>query len=148
MEDLAFKTGPHISPSIYKEFWLPYQNRIVSLLSKYGVENICLHSAGDFRVLIPMLLDNGVSMIWPLDRNSNMDPIEIQKKFGKSLRMAGGVGKSALLAGKAAIDEELERLMPLIREGGYFPALDDIVPPETPFVNYIYFSERCKAVKL
>jgi uroporphyrinogen decarboxylase len=148
MEDLAFKTGPHISPSIYKEFWLPYQNRIVSLLSKYGVENICLHSAGDFRVLIPMLLDNGVSMIWPLDRNSSMDPVELRKKFGKGLRMAGGVSKSALLAGKASIDEELERLMPLIREGGFFPALDDIVPPETPFDNYVYFIERCKAIKL
>ena len=147
MEDLAFKTGPHISPGIYKEFWLPYQNRVVSLLEKYGVENICLHSAGDFSALLPAMMDNGINMIWPLDRNSNMDPVEIRRKFGKSLRMAGGVGKSALLAGKAAIDEELRRLAPLIAEGGFFPALDDIVPPETPFANYVYFIEQLKSIR-
>jgi len=148
MEDLAFKTGPHISPAIYKEFWIPYQNRVVSLLRKYGVENICLHSAGDFRVLLPIMMDNGIDMIWPLDRNSGMDPVELRKQYGQVLRMAGGIGKFTLLSGKTAIDKELERLTPLIKEGGFFPAPDDIVPPETPFENYAYLIEKCKELRL
>ena len=147
MEDLAFKNGPHISPGIYRDFWIPYQNRVVSLLAKYGVENICVHSSGDFRLLIPDMMENGINMIWPLDRNSGMDPAQLRKEYGPRLKMAGGIGKHTLMEGPDAIDRELERLLPLIRQGGYFPALDDIVPPEVPFANYAYFIERCKAIK-
>jgi len=143
MEDLAYKNGPNISPAVYKEFWIPYQNRVVALLQKYEVENICLHSSGDFRALIPLMMDNGINMIFPVDRNSNMDPIELRREYGRELRLAGGIGKHTLMEGPDAIDRELSRLAPLIAEGGFFPALDDVVPPETPFAHYAYFIERC-----
>jgi len=148
MEDLAHKTGPFISPAIYNDFWLPYQNKVVKLLQKYGVENICLHSAGDFRVLIPLMMENGINMIWPIERGSGMEPVALREQFGRELKMAGGIGKDVLLAGKSAIDEELERMMPLIREGGYFPAPDDIVPPETPYENYEYFVKKCLEIRV
>lgn len=138
-EDLAYKTNPHISPAIYREFWLPHQNRVVAELKKHGVPIITLHSSGNLEALVPLLLDNGVNCICPMERMAGMDPVKIRKLFGRSLRMEGGLSKEALIGGPRCIDEELARLLPVIREGGFIPALDDVVPPEVPLENYRYF---------
>lgn len=47
-----------------------------------------------------------------------------------------------------AIDREIQRLMPVIREGGYLPALDDVVPPEVPLEHYRYFVNALRHVTL
>ena len=147
-EDLAFKNGPHFSPAIYKEFWLPHQNKLIKALRKTGVKNICMYSSGDFRALLPLMLDNGIDTIWPLDQNSNMDPIALRKEYGKKLKMAGGISKETLMGGPRAIDRRLRQLMPLIAEGGFIPAPDDMIPPETPFSHFVYLIEKLRAIKL
>ncbi len=64
----------------------------------------------------------------------------------RSLLLGGGIPKEALIEGPAAIDREIDRLLPLIREGGYLPALDDVVPPEGPFDTYRFFVNALRAV--
>jgi uroporphyrinogen-III decarboxylase len=145
-EDLAYKGGPHISPKIYEEFWLPYQDPIVHELRRHGMEVICLWSAGNIDVLIPLLMEHGVNCFWPVERGSGMDPAALRSKYGRALRMGGGIPKEALIEGPAAIDRELERLLPLIKEGGYLPALDDVVPPEVPFDTYRHYAAALRAV--
>lgn len=138
-EDLAYKTNPHISPAIYREFWLPHQNLIVAELQKHDVPVITLHTSGNIEALIPMLLENGINCVCPMERMAGMDPVKIRKLFGRSLRLEGGISKEALINGPAGIDAEIAHLMPIIREGGFIPALDDMVPPEVPLENYRYF---------
>jgi len=145
-EDLAYKNGPHLSPKIYEEFWLPYQNPIVREVKRHGTGIVCLWTAGNIEVLLPMLMDNGINCIWCLERGSGMDPVAIRKKYGRSLLLGGGIPKEAMIEGPAAIDREIARLLPLIREGGYLPALDDVVPPEVPFDTYRYFVDALRAV--
>ncbi len=147
-EDLAYKNGPHFSPSIYKEFWLPYQNTIINELKKHGANLISIWTSGNIDALLPIMMSNGINCTWPVDRNSDMDPIRLRKEYGKELRMVGGIPKQTLFDGPYAIDRELDRLMPLIEEGGFIPTLDDVVPPETPFKNYIYLIEKIKSIKL
>jgi uroporphyrinogen decarboxylase len=146
-EDLAFKNGPHISPAIYREFFLPYQDPIVNELKRHGVAVICLWTAGNIEVLIPLLLEHGFNCTWPLERNSGMDPLALRKKYGRDLRLGGGIPKEALIAGPAAIDRELSRLLPVIRDGGYVPAVDDMVPPEVPWAHYRYYVHAMRAVR-
>ena len=147
-EDLAYKNGPHFSPQIYKEFWLPYQNNIISQLKKNGIELINIWTSGNIDALLPIMMSNGINCTWPVDRNSDMDPVRLRKEYGKELRMVGGIPKQTLFDGKDAIDREIDRLMPLIEEGGFIPALDDVVPPETPLNHYIYLIEKIKSIKL
>jgi uroporphyrinogen-III decarboxylase len=58
--------------------------------------------------------------------------------------MWGGVDKRSLAVGRDAIEKELERVKPLIAEGGYLPMLDHSATPDTPYENYRYFLERLK----
>lgn len=147
-EDLAYKNGPHISPGTYEEFWLPYQDPIVTELRKNGVQYFCLWTSGNIDVLIPLLLEHGINCTWPLERTAGMDPVALRKKYGRSLRLGGGIAKEALISGPRAIDREIERLVPIIEDGGFIPAIDDMIPPEVPFSHYRYYLETLNEVKI
>jgi len=60
--------------------------------------------------------------------------------------MMGGLDKRVLVWGTEAIDEELERKMPVALEGGYIPTIDHSLPPDIPYENFCYFWERKKAL--
>jgi len=148
-EDLAYNSGPHISPDMYKKFWLPYQNKVVDELLKHDIKVICLWSAGDIDVLIPMLLDNGVNCISAVERcSSNMNPIKLRKKYGKKLLMLGGISKNNIIRGPENIDGAIRELMPLIKEGGFMPTLDDMVSPDMSFSHFKYFVKKLQSIKL
>jgi len=91
-----------------------------------------------------MMLENGFNMTWPLDLNSNMDPLALRREYGRQLRMTGGISKSTLFEGPDAIDRRLEELAPLIDEGGFIPAPDDMIPPEIPLSHYMYLVQKLK----
>lgn len=148
VEDLAYKGGPHLSPKTYEEFWLPYQDPIIRELRRSGTAIICLWTAGNIEVLLPLLLEHGVNCIWTVERGSGMDPLAVRSKYGRALLMGGGIPKEALIEGPAAINREIKRLLPLIRQGGYLPALDDIVPPEVSLETYRYYVKSLRAVTL
>ena len=147
-EDLAYKVAPHISPEIYREYFVRHQEPIVRLLQKHGVKVICMWSAGDFRVLLPAMMEQGFNCIWPLERGSGMDPVAVRKKYGRSLVLGGGIPKEALISGPAAIDSEIQRLMPVIEEGGYIPALDDMVSLEVPLSHYRHYIAALRRIEL
>ena len=70
-----------------------------------------------------------------------MDPVYLRKKFGKSLRMLGGVDKRVLATDKKNIKKHLEQLRPVVEEGGYIPTVDHTVPPDVSFENFCYYME-------
>ena len=147
-EDLAGKNGPMISPRIYEEFWYPYQDVIISMLHDYGVPLICQWTAGQFECLLPGMMEHGFNCTWPLEVMAGMDAHALRKRFGRGLRLGGNIAKEAVIAGPDAIDQEIERLMPLIREGGFLPALDDMASPDMPFSHYRYMIERLQGIRL
>lgn len=147
-EDLAGKNGPLISPRIYEEFWYPYQDPLVKMLRDYGVPVICQWSAGQFEVLLPGMMAHGFNCTWPLEVTAGMDAVALRRRFGRDLRLGGNIAKEAVIAGPEAIDREIERLLPLIREGGFLPALDDMASPDMPFAHYRYMIERLQDLRL
>jgi uroporphyrinogen decarboxylase len=44
--------------------------------------------------------------------------------------------------GGSAIDRELERIKPLLDQGGFIPHLDHLVPPDISFKNYCTYLEK------
>ena len=56
--------------------------------------------------------------------------------------MAGSVNKMALINGEKAIDQELERLTPLLEGGGFIPMVDHRCPPEVSYTTYQYYLRK------
>ena len=147
-EDLAGKNGPLISPRTYEQFWYPWQDPILRMLQDAGVPVICQWSAGRFEELLPGMLEHGFNCTWPLERTAGMDALELRKRHGRGLLLGGNIAKEAVIAGPEAIDREIERLMPLILDGGFLPAMDDMAPMECPFSHYRYMIERLQGIRL
>jgi hypothetical protein len=141
-EDMAMKTGPLLSPGQYKTFIFPHMRRLADFYKQNGVRYILVDSDGNCEALIPLLMDAGVDGIWPLERASGMNPVRLRGKFGRDLRLSGGVDKMALLKGKDAIDRHLSALVPLVEEGGFIPTIDHTVPPDISLDNFCYYMKR------
>jgi hypothetical protein len=141
-EDMAAKGGPLLSPKTYQKFIFPHMRRLVDFYKSYGVRYVMVDTDGDSEALIPMLMDAGVDGLWPLERASDQDPIRLRKRFGKSLRLWGGVDKRELCKDKTAIDDHLRSFIPLIEEGGFIPTVDHTVPPDVSLENFNYYMKR------
>ena len=143
-EDFSFKTGPLVSPAIFREFMLPHYRRCNEALHAAGVDVIFLDTDGNPTVLLPLLLEAGVNGTYPLECAAGMDPVAVRREFGRDLLLWGGIDKRALTRGEAEIRAELlAKLPPLLEDGGYIPQLDHLAPPDIPYRNWLYYLE-CK----
>lgn len=147
-EDMAYKAGPLISPRMFRQFMLEPYKRLTSFIRAHGIDLIFVDSDGDSSSLLPLWLEGGVNGFYPMERAAGMDPVEIRRRFGKSLRLMGGIDKRAMIAGPAAIEAELAHVAPLCAEGGFLPWCDHHVPPDVPFKHYLYYVERMKEMTL
>lgn len=142
-EDMAMKSGPLLGPNTYKEFVWPHMRRLVEFFKSHGTRYVLVDSDGNPDPLIPLLMDAGVDGIWPLERASrDTDPIQLRKKYGKGLRLWGGVDKRELAKDRKAIDNHLRTLIPMIEQGGFIPTVDHTVPPDVSYENFCYYMER------
>lgn len=142
-EDLSGVNGPMISPGMFDEFVGAYYKKLIPFLKEKGVKNVFVDTDGDFRMLIPNFLAVGVDGFLPMDVNAGMDIVEVRKEF-PHVKFIGAFNKLAIACGKEAIDKEFERIMPVIRQGGYIPGADHQVPPSASLTDYQYYLEKLK----
>ena len=140
-EDFAMKSGPLLSPAIYREFILPHMKRMVAFFRSRGTRYFVVDSDGDPTALIPLLLEAGVDTVWPIERASNVSPQGLRRQFGPQLRLWGGVDKRVLPRGRQAIKEHLREFVPLIEQGGFIPTIDHTVPPDVSWDNFRHYMD-------
>jgi hypothetical protein len=141
-EDLAYKTAPLLSIEMFRRMILPRYRRFLEESVKTGARLTWYDSDGDVRMFIPDYLSVGINCFWPCEAAANMDPVALRKTYGKDIRMVGGFDKRLVAAGPAAIQAEFARLRPVIREGGYVPAIDHSISADISFDNYRYFLDE------
>ena len=64
---------------------------------------------------------------------------EFRKKFGKNMAYKGGVDKREMAKGGKAIEREIERLRPVIKDGGFIPSCDHGIPSDVSWPNFVYY---------
>ncbi len=145
-EDMAYKNGPLISPAMFREFMTPYYKRITRLTDPHGIDIHFMDSDGDIRKLIPLWLECGINMFTPMEVAAGMDVVAIRKEYGHTVMMTGGFDKRILATSKDAIRREVERLRPVIEDGGYIPGCDHGVPHDISLDNFRHFVECLRTV--
>ncbi len=143
-EDMSYKNGMLVSSKIFREFMLPHYKRLTGFLVANNVEVICVDSDGDCKELIPLLIEGGVMGMNPFEAQAGMNIVEIRKRYPR-FQIIGGLDKRKIALGKEEIDKELEAKVPfMLREGGYIPSADHLVPPDVSWSNFIYYRKRLK----
>jgi hypothetical protein len=143
-EDMAYNHASLIDPKMYRAFAFKHYRRVNDWLRQKGIQHIGLDSDGNISELIPIWVDSGVTHLWPFEVQSGMDVLEVRKKYGRSLALVGGMDKRAMTHGKEEIHREIDRVMPLVEDGGYIPELDHSVPPNISWPNFIEYVEYMK----
>ena len=138
-EDMAYNHGPLVGPGMYRRFALKYYRQVCDWLRDHGVNHIGLDSDGDIRALIPIWLDAGINALWPFEVQAGMDVVEMRRIYGRDLVMIGGLDKRTLVEGGDAMRREVDRVVPLVEEGGYVPCLDHTVPPDVSWPSFAEF---------
>jgi uroporphyrinogen decarboxylase len=146
-EDMAGKAGPLCSPAMYRKFMLPPLKRVTDMLHSHGVDIIIVDSDGNNDVLIPLWLEAGVTGLRPFEIAAACDPVATRRQYGKRLVIQGGIDKRPLAQGPAAIEREVLSKVPwLCLQGGYFPQVDHLVPPDVSLANYRYYAALIRKV--
>ena len=140
-EDMSYKNGSLISPHIFREFMLPAYKRVTGFLRENGVDIIFVDTDGNCSELIPLFMEGGVTGLFPMEVAAGMKVEKVREWFPQ-LQIMGGVDKRSLAEGKITIDEEIERIRPVVKGGGYIPFVDHLVPPDVSFDNYVYFRKQ------
>ena len=146
-EDMCYSSGPLLSPKHFKQYLVPHYRRITDLLHKHGVDVVWLDCDGDISLLVPMWLDAGVNCMFPLEVGTwRADPIKYRREYGKDLLIMGGFDKHLLQGNKAQIEAEVQRLAPLVDEGGFIGFCDHRVPPDVPLENYLFYLSKVRDI--
>jgi hypothetical protein len=148
MEPLCDRHGPLISPRMYEEFALKSYQPVLDTLRRNGVDTIIFMTWANARLLLPSVVAYGFNCLWAYESGTKaMDYRELRKEFGPELRLIGGVDLDKIREGRNAIRREiLEKIPPLLEDGGYIPLADGRVREDMPFENYAYYRRLLEEV--
>jgi uroporphyrinogen decarboxylase len=146
-EDICYRSGPMINPRMFAAKFGPKYRRITDLLNLHGVKLVCMDCDGKIDALLPIWLENGVNIMFPIEIGTWQASIRPwREQYGRAIRGVGGVNKFAFEGDRADIDAEIERLRPLVDLGGYLPCPDHALPPSSRWETVQYYCERMHQV--
>ncbi len=139
-EDMAYKRKSFISPAMARAFLLPSYRRWIEEARAGGARVFDMDSDGYIGDLIPVFLDAGFNCCNPIEVAAGSDVVEFRRRFGRRMAYRGGIDKRLIARGGTAIQDELKRIMPAMRDGGYIPSCDHGVPPDISWPNFVEYA--------
>jgi len=141
-EDICFNQGPIVSPDFFRAVAGPWYRRAADVLTAHGCCVYTTDTDGNILPIVGAFLDNGLNTMFPVEVHAGTDPCLLRDTYGKRIRVWGGVCKMRLAESKQAIDQELQRLLPYVEQGGFIPGVDHRVPANVPLANYLHYLDR------
>ncbi len=138
-EDMAFKEHSMISPEMAREFLLPAYARWGEIIRGAGCQIYAMDSDGFIGQLIPVWMEAGMNACDPMEVAAGNDLLEFRRAFGRKMAYRGGIDKRAIAKGGEAIEQEIERVSPIIGGGGYIPGCDHGVPADVTWPDYVRY---------
>ena len=141
-EDMAYRGKSMISPAMVRTHLLPAWARWVAEGKAAGVPVFDIDSDGRIDELIPIWIEAGVNVCDPIEVAAGCDLPAYRRAFGRKMAFRGGVDKRCIARGGSVIEDELERLRPVIRDGGYIPGCDHGVPFDISWPHFVDYAGR------
>ena len=142
-DDMAGNRGPMFSPTHFERVLLPAYRRMIGAYKAAGARYVFLHSDGDIRSLLDMLVDAGIDGLNPLERRANMDIVTIRRQYPTLILTGGMCNTRTLVHGRRdEIEAEAREIIDLGRDGGVIIGTHS-VSPEIPLENFAIYHEFC-----
>lgn len=115
-DDWAFKTGPFMSPTHFREFVLPYFRRCIRICKEAG-GYVIKHSDGNLWPVMDMIIDSGIDAINPIQPDAGMDLGEVKRRYGHRVCVAGNINCGYTLS-EAPVEQVVREVKEAIRKAG------------------------------
>jgi len=136
-EDMSYNQGPMISRTLFDGFLRPYYEQVVPHIKSRGCK-VFVDTDGDVTEAMLWYHDVGIEGFLPLERNSGVDVVALRERF-PGMRFLGAFDKLAMSRGEAAMRAEFDRLLPVMRGGGFIVGCDHQTPPGVSYEDYHLF---------
>jgi len=136
-DDMGYKNTSLFSPSCYKEIIFPGDKLICEYFHDAG-KPIILHSDGNVKGLIPLIIEAGFDCLEPLEVKAGMDVRELKKEYGDKLSFMGNIDVRLMSdSDHNKIEEEIKSKFKIAKKnGGYIYHSDHTVPNNVSFMQY------------
>lgn len=136
-DDLGHQTGPMMSPSTFRELYLPLYTAFIGHAHRRGMQ-VFLHSCGDNTPLMEMLIQAGLDVFHPVQKGC-MDMERTAQRFSGQISFLAGVDVQHLLveATPEHVRAEIAHMKRTFHQhgGGLLLAMGNGIMPGTPLEN-------------
>ncbi len=138
-DDIVWTSGPFIQPDWYRKFIFPNYKKLFAPLIESG-KKIMYTSDGNYTTFVDDIVQTGVN---GLVMEPTTDMRYIAETYGKTHVFIGNADTRILLNGtKEDIRAEVQRCMDIGKTcPGFFMAVGNHIPPNTPVENALYYNE-------
>lgn len=146
-EDMAGKMGSLISPAHFRKFLTPRYKAVTSFARDMGIDIVLTDSDGYVEDLVPLIVETGVTGMYPFERAAGNDLLRIRKNF-PDFGLMGGIDKRVLFeqSSPTQIDAELEIVQEMLKTGRYIPHVDHFVSQDCTWKNFSYYRNRLNSL--
>ncbi len=141
-EDMAYKAKAMISPEMTRQFCMPSWRRWTRQATSAGCPIVDMDSDGFIGELIPLWIESGINVCDPIEVAAHNNINEFRRQFGHEMAYCGGVDKRAMAKGGQVIRDELKRIEPVVKDGGYIPGCDHGVPSDVAWPDYVDYARQ------
>lgn len=142
-DDMGYRNGTFFSVKMYRDILKPVHKRAIDWAHEKGMR-AHLHSCGNINAFLPELAEIGLDALNPLQVKAGMDPVHIKKTYGDELVLHGGLN-AMLWNDPEKMEEELRRLLPVLKEGGgYIFQEDHSIPDSVSLEDFRRIIETAK----
>ena len=135
------------SPGLYRELFWPYHKDLCDLSHSYGAV-VHMHSHGNIRRILPMLVEAGIDLINPLDVEEVGHLGPLKEAYGKKVTLVGGMSKYFFEWDRGTMHQFLTNVIQTGKPGGGFILMDTGGIPEnvsqTRFNDYLEVSHQVR----
>lgn len=146
-EDMSYNHGPMLSKGQFDEFMAPFYRRIVPGMLERGTV-VLVDTDGDITEPAAWFLEVGCQGLLPLERMAGVDVSELRRRH-PNIRLVGAFDKTTMHLGEERMRQEFERLLPVMKQGGFIPSCDHQTPPGVSLEDYRLYmrllKEYCEA---
>ena len=144
-EDICFNYGPLVSPKIFERLCGKHYKRVAELANSYGIKFCHVDCDGKTDDIAATWVNNGINIMFPIEVGTwNGSYAAHREKYGKKVLGVGGMDKKVFAYDKKAVDDEIERLKPMIDMGGFIPCPDHRIAPDAKFELVCYYVEQMR----
>ena len=144
-DDIGINDSSPLSPDSYLKTHYEADRLLFGYFHSKGMKTI-LHSPGNVKELVPLLIESGLDCLQPIEVKSGMDVIELKQRYGDKLSLMGGIDVRPMSdQDPARIKKEIEiKFENVKKNGGYIYCSGSPINKEVSFEQYSHVIDLVK----